>query len=260
MIGACTLMYIHITIPYIRTWSTRALWSTTSGAAKVPPRQRTLSAHSAAAATSWSLVNLIGVPELESTWSLYTLLIFYDVYIFLYNMFMYYICIYIYIYNQSLLLYMCNIRKLRPGTLPIVPHMTFANDDDGTQCMTTFLRNRLLVPSEDVPLDHLFGTPINFDFQLSFFGSPIFLCNRKFLDLHFQLIFFPWWRWIFPAPPRQWPAAIIMNILVAANTSMSWLALPERQLETPNGNQITVWLMVYIPRDPITETENGNGT
>lgn len=88
---------------------------------------------------------------------------------------------YIYIYdNQSLLLYMCNIRKLRPGTLPIVPHMTFANDDDGTQCMTTFLRNRLLVPSEDVPLDHLFGTPINFDFQLSFFGSPIFLCNRKF--------------------------------------------------------------------------------
>ena len=93
-------IYTHtVTIPYVRTWSTRALWSTTSGAAKVPPRQRTLSAHSAAAATSWSLVNLIGVPELESSWSLYTLLIFYDVYIFLYNMFMYYICIYIYTTN-----------------------------------------------------------------------------------------------------------------------------------------------------------------
>ena len=39
-----------------------------------------------------------GCPKLESSWSLYTLLIFYDVYIFLYNMFMYYICI----YNQSL--------------------------------------------------------------------------------------------------------------------------------------------------------------
>lgn len=143
MIGASTLMYIHITIPYIRTWSTRPPWSTTSGAAKVPPRQRTLSAHSAAAATSWSLVNHIGVPELESSWSLYTLLIFYDVYMHIPNIPIYIICLcitYIYIYNQSLLLYMGNIRKLRPGTLPKVPHMTLETNCPGT-C-------RVLVPEK----------------------------------------------------------------------------------------------------------------
>ena len=47
-----------------------------------------------------------------------------------------------------------------------------------------------LVPSEDVPLDHLFGTPINFDFQLFFLDPQFFLCNRKF-EISISSFFFP---------------------------------------------------------------------
>ncbi len=55
-----------------------------------------------------------------------------SIYIYI-NIYIYYIC------NQSLLLYMGYIRQLRPVLSQNVPH----DDDDGTQCMTTLLRNQL---------------------------------------------------------------------------------------------------------------------
>ena len=146
---------------------------------------------------------------------------------------------------------MGNIRKLRPGTLPKVPHMTFESNCPGTcRVVGAFRRCSFRSP---------FWDPHQLWFSTIFFWIPNFFCVTENFRSPFPAIFSPGDDG-FPAPPRQWPAAIIMNTLVAANTSMSWWGLPERQLEKPNGNQVTVWLMVYIPRDPITETENGNGT